>query len=87
MTVIVEHAEPLTAAGEYEHLLSVAEAQICAEVYKVSQYEAFDAQTAADAQERWADWALLRDAIADGLMDRLKSDAKRKALAGLAVTR
>jgi len=87
MTAIVEHAEPLTAANGYEHLLSVAEAQIGAEAYKVSQYEAFDAQTAADAQERWADWALLRDAIADGLMDRLKADAKRKALAGLVVTR
>jgi len=87
MTTIVEHAEPLTATNGYEHLLSVTEVQICAEAYKVSQYEAFDAQTAADAQERWADWALLRDAIADGLMDRLKSDAKCKAPAGLAVTR
>jgi len=85
MTAIVAHAEPLTVADGYEHLLSVADAQICAEAYKVSQYEAFDAQTAADAQERWADWALLRKAIADGLMDRLKSDAKHKALAGLAV--
>jgi hypothetical protein len=74
-----------TTAEKHEHILSVAETQICAEAYKVSQYENFDAQTAADAQERWADWALLRDAIADGLMDRLKADAKRKALAGLAV--
>jgi hypothetical protein len=75
----------VSTTERYEHMLLAIEGRICAEAYKVSQYEAFDAQTAADAQERWADWALLRDAIADGLMDRLKSDAKHKAPAGLAV--
>lgn len=78
----------MTAPERYEHLLSVVDAQICTEAFKVSQYETVDPETAAEAQVRWDDWALLSDAIGNGLMEKLASESEQyKALAGSAVSR
>lgn len=78
----------MTAAERYGHLLPVVEAQICAEAFKASQYENFDPETAAEAQARWADWALLRDAIAEGLMEKLAAESEKyKVLTGSGVPR
>lgn len=73
----------MSPAERYEHMLSVVEAQICAEAFKVSQYEVTDPETAAEAKARWDDWAALYDALSEGLLDDLKADfAKRCALIG-----
>jgi len=74
MTTISERTEPLTTAERYEHILSVIEAQICTEAWRVSQYEDIDPQTAAAAKARWGDWTVLRDAIGRGLMDGVLED-------------
>jgi len=65
----------MSAAGRYGHLLSVVEERICAEAWKVSQYENIDTETASEAKARWDDWELLRDAIANGLMERLAAES------------
>lgn len=75
----------MSASGRYEHMLSVIDERICAEAWKVSQYENVDAETAADAKSRWGDWELLRAAIGNGLMERLAAESKKhKASVGTA---
>lgn len=76
----------MSAAERAEHLLSVVEERICAEAFKVAQYEDVDAETTADAKARWDDWAVLYDALNDGLMDRLKAEytARRTLIRGAA---
>lgn len=58
----------------YEHLLSVIEQQICTEAFKASQYEKFDAETAADATVRQEDWQALRSIVTSGRLDAAKFD-------------
>lgn len=68
---------------KYEHLLSVIEQQICAEAFKASQYEKFDAETAADANARQEDWEAMRFIVTSGRLDEAKFDlAVRHALTG-----
>lgn len=76
----------MTAAEKYPHILSVIEAQICAEAWKAAQYEKFDAETATSAKSRCEDWTALRAAINEGALDEAKFDlAVRRALIGGAV--
>lgn len=58
----------------YEHLLSVIEQQICAEAFKASQYEKFDAETATDATARQEDWEAMRFIVTSGRLDVAKFD-------------
>jgi hypothetical protein len=76
----------MSAAGRYEHVVAAVEVQICAEAFKVAQYEDVDAETAAGAKARWDDWAVLYDALNDGLMDELhaKYTARRTLIRGAA---
>lgn len=68
---------------KYEHLLSVIDERICAEAFKASQYEKFDAETAADAGVRQEDWEAMRFIVTSGRLDEAKFDlAVRHALTG-----
>lgn len=77
----------MSAAEKYEHMLSVAEAQICTEAFKAAQHEGQGwADIVAEDNARCDDWKVLYDAISEGLMDRLKAEyASRRALVGGAV--
>lgn len=77
----------MTAVEKYPHVVSVIEAHICGEAFKVAQYEDVDSETAAEAKVRWDDWAVLYDAINDGLLDELHARYPgRRALTAAAVS-
>lgn len=76
-------------AKVYAHVLEILNAELTKAKRSVDTCERNGwAEALADAQQEWDHWALLYDAVADGLIQNLAAESEQyKALAGSAVTR
>lgn len=74
-------------AKVYSHVLEVLDAELTKAKRSVDTCEREGWEEAlVDAKQVWDHWALLYDAVADGLLENLAAEsAKYKAMAGLAV--
>lgn len=75
-------------AKVYSHVLEVLDAELAKAKQHVDTCERNGwVEALADAQQEWDHWALLYDAVSDGLIENLAADsAKYEALVGAAVS-
>lgn len=73
----------------YGHVLEILDAELAKAKRSVDTCEREGwVEALADAKAKWDHWALLYDAVSDGLIDDLAAESEKfKALAGSAATR
>jgi hypothetical protein len=74
-------------AKVYGHVLEILDAQLTLAKRDVDWCEREGwVEALADAKQKWDHWALLYDAVADGLLENLAAESEKyKAMAGMAV--
>lgn len=75
-------------AKVYGHVLEILDAQVTAAKRDIDRFERQGwAECLADAKAKWDHWALLYDAVSQGLIDDLAAESEKcRSLAGSVVT-